>query len=134
MRALSPFVHGHVLGALVIGSMAGSYVEFRAILTFGIAMAVGAAASALVCRWWPGFDGPGWRLWLTGVLGNPLLLVALGFSIEGYECLLGTRTGWNCMFSDIGPMVVAACLLPPLLGLGLRWLWGHSPADPSGGP
>jgi hypothetical protein len=124
MRAPPPFVYGHVLGALLIGAVGGSFVEFRAILTFGIAMTVGAAASAMVCRWWPGFDAPGWRLWLAGALGNPLLLVALGFSVEEYDCLLGKRTGWNCMFSDIGPLVVGVCLLPPLLGLGLRWLWG----------
>ena len=73
MRALPPFVYGHVLGALLIGAVGGSFVEFRAILTFGIAMTVGAAASAMVCRWWPGFDASGWRLWLAGALGNPLL-------------------------------------------------------------
>ena len=127
MRALSPFVYGHILGALLIGAVGGSFIEFRAIFTFGIAMAAGAAASVMVCRWWPGFDAPGWRLWLTGALGNPLLLVALGFSVGSYECLLGKRTGWNCMFGDIGPLVVGICLLPPLLGLGLRWLWGSTP-------
>ena len=124
MRAVSPFVYGQVLGALVIGAIGGSFIDGKAIFTFAIAMAIGASASAMVCRWWPGFDAPGWRLWLTGALGNPLLLVALAFSVEEYECLLGKRTGWNCMFSDIGPLVVGVCLLPPLLGLGLRWLWG----------
>jgi hypothetical protein len=128
MRALSPFVYGHVLGALSIGGLCGAFVDFRAVFTFAVAMAAGAAASAMVCRWWPGFDGPGWRLWLAGALGNPLLLVALGFSIDSYECLLGERTGWNCMFSDIGPLVAGVCLLPPLAGLGLRWLWGRNPA------
>lgn len=125
MRALSPFVYGHVLGALLIGAVGGSFVDFQAIFTFAVAMVVGAAASTMVCRWWPGFDASGWRLWLAGALGNPLLLVALGFSIDEYDCLIGKRTGWNCMFSDIGPMVVGVCLLPPLLGLGLRWLWGN---------
>lgn len=128
MRAFSPFVYGHVLGALLIGAVCGSFLDVRAIFTFAIAMTVGAAASAMVCRWWPGFAAAGWRLWLTGALGNPLLLVALGFSIDSYECLLGRRTGWNCMFSDIGPLVAGVCLLPPLFGLGLRWLWGRSPA------
>jgi hypothetical protein len=127
MRVLSPFVCGHVLGALLIGAVCGSFVDFRAIFTFAVAMAVGAAASAMVCRWWPGYGAPGWRLWLAGALGNPLLLVALGFSIDSYECLLGKRTGWNCMFSDIGPMVAGVCLLPPLLGLALRWLWAGPP-------
>jgi len=76
----------------------------------------------------PGFDAPGWQLWLAGALANPLLLVALGFAVEEYDCLLGKRSGWACMFSDIGPMVVGVCLLPPLLGLGLRWLWGRRSA------
>jgi hypothetical protein len=127
VRALSPFVYGHILGALLIGAVVGSFVEFRGILAFGTAMAVGAAVSAIVCRWWPGFDAPGWRMWLTGALGNPLLLVAVGFSIDSYECLLGTRQGWDCMLSDIGPLVIGVCLLPPILGLGLRWLWGRTP-------
>lgn len=127
MRALSPFVYGHVLGALSIGAVGGSFLDLRAILTFAAAMAVGAAASAVVCRWWPGYDAPGWRLWLAGALGNPLLLVALGFSIDSYDCLTGKRTGWDCMFSDIGPIVVGVCILPPLFGLALRWLWGPSP-------
>jgi hypothetical protein len=124
MRALSPFVYGHVLGALLIGAVCGSFLDLQAIFTFAIAMAVGAAASATVCRWWPGYGAAGWRLWLAGAFGNPLLLLALGFSIDSYECLLGRRTGWDCMFSDVGPMVAGVCLLPPLLGLGLRWLWG----------
>lgn len=122
MRRLSPFVVGQVLGALLIGAIGGSFLDLRAIFTFAIAMAVGAAASAIVCRWWPGYDAAGWRLWLTGALANPLLLVALGFSVDSYECLLGKRTGWNCMFADIGPLVAGICLLPPLLGLAVRWL------------
>lgn len=128
MRPISPFVYGHVLGALVVGAVGGSFIDFRAIFTFAIAMAIGAAASAIVCRRWPGFDAAGWRLWLTAALANPLLLVTLGFAIEEYECLLGKRSGWACMFSDIGPIVAGVCLLPPLLGLVLRWLWRRTPA------
>ena len=129
MRALSPFVYGHILGALLIGAIIGSFVDLRAIFTFAIAMAIGAAASAMVCRWWPGYDAAGWRLWLMGALGNPLLLVALGFAVDSYECLLGTRTGWGCMFSDLSLLVAGVCLLPPLFGLALRWLRG-SPQRP----
>jgi hypothetical protein len=128
VRRLSPFVLGQVLGALLIGAVGGSFLDLRAIFTFAIAMAVGASASAIVCRWWPGYDAAGWRLWLTGALANPLLLVALGFSVDSYECLLGKRTGWNCMFADIGPLVAGICLLPPLLGLAARWLWRRTSA------
>jgi hypothetical protein len=123
--AVSPFVYGQIIGALIVGAVAGSFVELQAIIIFSITMAVGAAASAVVCRWWPGYDAPGWRLWLGGAASNPLLLEALAFSSVEYDCLLGKRSGWACMFSDIGPLVVGACLLPPLLGLGLRRLWGR---------
>ena len=96
-------------------------------------MTLGAAASAMVCNWWPGYAAPAWRLWLSGALANPLLLVALGFSLDSYECLLGKRTGWGCMFADIGPMVVGICLIPPLFGVGLRWAWLRPPETPRGG-
>lgn len=129
MRAPSPFVTGQVLGAIVIGVVGGSLIETRAIFTFAIGMALGAGASAMVCKWWPGYDARAWQLWLGGVVANPLLLVALGFSIDEYDCLLGKRSGWACMFSDIGPMVVGVCLIPPLLGIGLRWLWEGPPAS-----
>ena len=33
------------------------------------------------------------------------------------ECLLGWKTGWNCMFFDLGPKVACMCLLPPVGGL-----------------
>src|ERR1700741_3953877 len=86
-------------------------------------MAVAAAASAAVCRWWPGYEGPWWQLWLAGAGTNPLLLVALSFSFDAADCVVGMRKGPACLFSDIGPLMVGVCLLPPLFGLGLRWLW-----------
>jgi len=129
VRRIPPFAIGQVLGALAIGAVAGSFLDARAIITFAIGMTIGAGASALVCRWWPGYDAPGWRLWLSGAVANPLLIVAVAFSIDSYECLLGTKTGWGCMFSDVGPMVTGVCLLPPLFGVALRWLW-KGPRDP----
>ena len=123
MRAPPPFAVGQVLGAVVIGLVGGSFIDTRAIFSFAVGMGLGAGASAMVCRWWPGYDAAGWRLWLTGAAANPLLVVALGFSIDEYDCLLGKRSGWACMFSDIGPMVAGVCLLPPLFGVALRGLW-----------
>jgi hypothetical protein len=133
MRAPPPFALGQVVGALVIGGVAGSFLDAHAIMTFGIVMTLSAAASALVCRWWPGYAAPGWRLWLAGVVSNPLFIVALAFSIDSYECLLGKRTGWDCIFSDVGPMVAGVCLLPPLFGVAVRWLW-KGPRDPAAMP
>lgn len=122
MKRLPSFVVGQVVGALVIGAAAGAFLDMLAVMTFGIGMMLGAAVSALACRWWPGYAAPGWRLWLAGSLANPLLLGALGLSLQDYECLLGQKTGWSCMFADVGPMVAGVCLIPPLLGVGLRWL------------
>jgi hypothetical protein len=47
--------------------------------------------------------------------------VAAAFSVDQYECLIGQKTGWNCMFSDLGPLVSGMCLLPPVGGLLWRW-------------
>jgi hypothetical protein len=127
MRTPAPFAFGQVVGALVIGVIGGSLVGGTAIITFAVGMTLGALASAMVCRWWPGYDAAGWRLWLTGGVANPLLIVALGFSIDSYECFLGTRTGWACVFADIGPMVAGICMIPPLFGVALRWLWNGPP-------
>jgi hypothetical protein len=60
-------------------------------------------------------------MWLIGRLANPLFLAAVAFSADQYECLLGRKTGWSCMFSDLGPLVAGMCVLPPLGGLLWRW-------------
>jgi hypothetical protein len=123
-----PFVLGHVAGAFVTGAIAGAFLDFTAVMVFSGSLAASAAVSALVCRWWPGFAAAGWKLWLAGTLGNPLLLAAVAFSVDQYDCLVGERTGWNCMFSDAGPLVAGLCLPPPLVGLALRW-WRGRRAD-----
>jgi hypothetical protein len=128
IRRLPPFVLGTVIGALVTGAVAGAFLDFMAVMVFGSVLAASAAASALVCRWWPGFAAAGWKLWLAATLGNPLLLVAIAFSVDQYECLIGGRTGWNCMFADLGPAVAALCLPPPLIGLASRWWMGRRAA------
>jgi hypothetical protein len=124
VRPAIPFIFGHVVGALLIGAVGGALINTASIESFSIIMLVAAAASATLCRWWPGYDGPWWQLWLAGAGTNPLLLVALSFSVDAADCVVGMRKGPACLFSDIGPLVVGVCLLPPLLGLGLRALWG----------
>lgn len=52
---------------------------------------------------------------------NPLMLSTIAFSVDQYDWLVGQRTGWNCMLSDAGPLVVAACLPSPLISLAVRW-------------
>ncbi len=123
MRPAVPFILGQVVSALLIGAVGGALINTASIESFSIIMAVAAAASAAICRWWPGYDGPWWQLWLAGAGTNPLLLVALSFSIDAADCVVGVRKGPGCLFSDIGPLVVGVCLIPPLFGIGLRWLW-----------
>src|SRR5580698_1120868 len=127
MRPGVPFMIGHVLGALVIGAFGGALVNGTSILSFAIVMAVAALASGLLCNWLPGYDGSGWLLWLSGAGLNPLLLVALDSSFDTAGCVVGTQTGRACVFSDIGEMIVGVCLLPPLIGIGVRWLMRPRP-------
>ncbi len=122
MRNALPFVLGHVIGAFAVGAGAAAFLNFKATLGFSILLTTGAAASALVCRWWPGYDAPSWRLWLAACVANPLWVVAVGSTIGQYECLLGWRSGLDCLFADLGPLVALACMPSPLLGLALRWL------------
>lgn len=119
---MSLFPIGQVVGALVIGALGGLFVNASSIVSFAIAMGVGALASVFICKIWPGWDGPGWQLWIVGALANPLLLVALAFTSDAADCVIGKAKGPACLFGDIGPLVVAVCLLPPLIGIGLRTL------------
>jgi hypothetical protein len=122
VRRIPSFVYGHVLGALLIGLIAGSFLDLKAVAIFGGVMAACALASAFVCWLWPGYGGPGWQLWIAGAIGNPLFLVAAFFAYQDYDCLVGNKTGWGCMFADAEPLVMGACLVPPLIGLAVRWL------------
>jgi hypothetical protein len=128
MKYVHPFVYGHVVGAFCAGAVAGTFLDLRAVMVFSSVLAASAVVSALVCWRWPGFAADGWKLWLTGCLANPLFLAAIAFSADQYECLLGRHTGWNCLFSDAGPLVAGMCLLPPLGGLLWRWWRRRSPA------
>lgn len=121
VKHVHPFVYGHVIAAFVAGAVAGTFLDFKAVMVFSSVLAASAIVSALVCWRWPGFAAAGWKLWLIGCLANPLFLAAVAFSADQYECLLGRKTGWNCMFSDLGPLVAGMCLLPPVGGLLWRW-------------
>ena len=126
MRRIHPFVYGHVVGAFVVGGVAGATLDLKALLVFSSLLAANAAIGSLVCWWRPGFAAAGWKLWLTATFANPLMLSAIAYSIDQYDCLIGERTGWNCMFSDVGPLTAMACLPSPLIGLAVRW-WKRRP-------
>ena len=118
---LDPFALGQVVGAATIGIVTGLFFNATAVAAFSATLAAGAAASALICRWWPGFGAAGWKLWIAGSLANPVVLAAAAFSVSEYECLLGWKTGWSCLFVEIGPFVTGLGLLPPVAGLLYRW-------------
>jgi hypothetical protein len=120
MKPVDPFVRGQMIGAFCAGAAAGGFFDAKAVVVFSSVLAAGAAVAALVCWRWPGLAAAGWKLWLIGCLANPLFLPAVAFSVDQFECLIGHRSGWNCLFSEVGPLVAGMCLFPPLLGLGWR--------------
>ena len=121
MNRIHPFVYGHLVGALLTGVIAGAFLDLKAVLVFGGLLMVNALIGSLVCWWRPGFDAAGWKLWLMATFANPLMVAAIAWSIDQYDCLAGRQTGWNCLFSDVGPWTGIACLPSPLIGLVVRW-------------
>jgi hypothetical protein len=122
VRRIPSFVWGHVLSALLLGFVSGAMLNLAAVLSLSGLLAFSALVSAGLCWRWPGFAGPGWQLWLVGVIANPLFLTAAFFSYQELDCLTGAKTGWDCMFSQAFPMAMGICLIPPLIGLAARWL------------
>ncbi len=57
-------------------------------------------------------------------LANPLVLAGVVWSAIQYECFIGRKSGWDCLFAEVGPFVTGMGLLPPLLGLAARWFAG----------
>lgn len=128
MRRIPSFVYGNVAGGLVTGIVGGAFLDLKAVLVFSALLAANAAIVSLICWWRPGFEAAAWKLWLMATFANPLMLGALAFSVDQYECLIGGKTGWNCMFATIGPLVAGVCLAPPIIGLLARWWTGRQKA------
>jgi len=128
VRRIHPFVYGHVIGAFLVGAVAGGLLDLKALLIFSSLLGANAIIGSLVCWWRPGFEAAGWKLWLVATFANPLMLSAIAFSIDQYDCLTGQLTGWNCMFRGVGPFTVTACLPSPLIGLAVRW-WKRRAAN-----
>lgn len=121
MQNIHPFVLGHVVGAALVGAVAGPLIEGRAAIIVAAVLVGGAVVSSLVCRWWPGWDGAAWKLWLVAVLANPAMLAALGFLAGDWQCVVGLRGGLNCLAAAIALVAAGFCLLPPAGGLLWRW-------------
>lgn len=122
MRRLHPFAVGSVLAGLAVGGVAGTVaLNARAIVMLALFMAAGAAVAALVCRRWPGLAAPAWALWPMSVITNPLFMIGVYWTIDQRACLLRRSPGWDCMFADFGWILATLCLLPPAVGLAVRW-------------
>ena len=119
MRRIHPFVRGHVVTAAIVGAVAGATLDAQAALIGGVLLTAGAVVSSLVCWWKPGFEAPAWQLVPAAILANPLMLLAIGFVIVDADCLVGNRTGWDCLGAAVAILVAGVCLLPPFGG----WLW-----------
>ena len=116
------FARGMVSGAALVGALGGSLVlRLEAVVAFALAMALGAAIAAVACSRWPGLSAPAWRLWPAAVAFNPMVLLGAGYSVANWECLVGTKTGWSCLFTELGPMLCGLGLVPPTIGLIARW-------------
>jgi hypothetical protein len=119
---IHPFVIGYTVGAAVVGLATGSLLGALAALAGVVIGAGGALVSCLVCWGWPGLEARPVVLWPVAVLANPVMLVALGLMIDGSQCLIGDRSGWDCMAPAVAVFVAILCLLPPFGGLLWRRL------------
>ena len=55
------------------------------------------------------------------------MLLALGFMVADYECVVGNKRGWDCIGAAVAILVAGVCLLPPFGGWLWRW-WKRRPA------
>lgn len=117
MQNIHPFVLGHVVGAALVGAVAGPLIDAQAAILVAAALVGGAFASSLMCRWWPGWEAAAWKLWPVAVLVNPVMLATLGFLAADWKCVVGLRGGWGCLGAATAIVAAGFCLLPPFGGL-----------------
>ena len=120
MRRIHPFVYGHVVAALIVGASTGATLDAQA-------AAMGAGMLFAVFR----LTLPPILMQARRLLGEasiPLMLLALGFMAVDYECVVGTKKGWNCLGMAIAIVVAGVCLLPPFGGWLWRWWKRRRPA------
>jgi hypothetical protein len=114
-----PFILGDIGGALIAGAIAGAFFDKVAVMVFAAILAGNALIGVPICWWRPGFKAAAWKLWLMATLANPLMIAGVVWSLIQYDCLVGEKSGWNCMFSDVGPFAAGMSLLPPFLGMAV---------------
>jgi len=119
VRRIHSFVYGHVVAALIVGVVAGAMLDAQAAIMGAVMLAAGAMVSSTVCWWKPGLEAPAWLLIPAAILANPLMLLALGFLLVDFDCVVGNKRGWDCIGAAVAILVAGVCLVPPLGG----WLW-----------
>ncbi|WP_428680248.1 hypothetical protein [Reyranella sp.] len=117
MLRIRPFVMGHLVAALLVGTGAGAFLAAEAMLIGGLGMLAGAVVSSFVCQWKPGVEAPAWQLWAVAVLANPVFLAALVFMALDWQCVVGVQRGWGCLVAAMAIIAASLCFLPPLGGL-----------------
>ena len=121
MLRIRPFVMGHLIGAVMTGAVAGAFVSPQMAFITALALLGGAIVSSFVCQWRPGVDAVAWKLWSVAVLANPVMIAAFAFMARDWQCVLGTRRGWDCLAAAMAIIAACLCLLPPVGGLLWRW-------------
>ena len=121
MLRIHPFVMGHLIGAVMTGAIAGAFINPQAAFIGALALFGGALVSCFVCQWRPGVEADAWKLWPAAVLANPVMLAALGFMAVDWDCVAGSRRGWDCLAAAMAIVAAGLCLLPPVGGLLWRW-------------
>ena len=125
MLRIRPFVMGHLIGAVMTGAIAGAFVSPRAAFIAALTLLGGAIVSSFVCQWRPGVEAAGWKLWAVAVIANPIMIAAFAFMARDWQCVLGTRRGWDCFAPAMAIIAACLCVLPPLGGLLWRWWKGR---------
>ncbi len=125
MLHIHPFVMGHLISAVMTGSIAGFFINAEAAFIEGVSLAGGAVVSSFVCQWRPVVEAPAWKLWAVAVLANPIMVAALFFMARDWQCVVGARRGWDCVAAAMAIVAAGLCLLPPLGGLLWRWWKSH---------
>jgi hypothetical protein len=134
MRHVPPFVTGYVVSAFLIGAGVGGSMNSVEAAAFGAGVLVaGALVGCLLCWWLLGFEAPWWQMMGLGLLANPAFLVPLGILLLDFDCVTGSKRGWDCFLAAFAIVIGSGALATPLGGLLWRW-WkrrGLTPRSPS---
>ena len=85
----------------LVGGVVGAFLDLKAVSVFSSLLAANAAIRLVGLLVAARLRGGRWKLWLA-TFANPMMLAAIAFSIDQYDCLVGQHSGWNCMSATSG--------------------------------